>query len=102
VLLDFNRCIMCSLCVTASREADGKNVFAMGGRGLLGRKIHINSESGRLADTDFAVTDRAAHICPVGVILPKRKGFAVPIGQRQYDKTPISEQVNEPLKETTP
>jgi Ni,Fe-hydrogenase I small subunit len=26
----------------------------------------------------------------VGVILPKRKGFAVPIGQRQYDKAPIS------------
>ena len=95
VLLDFNRCIMCSLCVTASREVDKKNVFAMGGRGLLGRKVHINSESGRLADTDFAVTDRAAQICPVGVILPKRKGFAVPIGERQYDKAPISAQAKE-------
>ena len=95
VLLDFNRCIMCSLCVTASREVDRKNVFAMGGRGLLGRKVHINSESGRLADTDFAVTDRAASICPVGVILPKRKGFAVPIGERQYDKAPISAQAKE-------
>ena len=95
VLLDFNRCIMCSLCVTASREVDRKNVFAMGGRGLLGRKVHINSESGRLADTDFAVTDRAAGICPVGVILPKRKGFAVPIGERQYDKAPISAQAKE-------
>ncbi len=95
VLLDFNRCIMCSLCVTASREVDKKNVFAMGGRGLLGRKVHINSESGRLADTDFAVTDRAAQICPVGVILPKRKGFAVPIGERQYDKAPISAQSKE-------
>lgn len=95
ILLDFNRCIMCSLCVAASRDVDQKNVFAMGGRGLLGRKIHINSESGRLADTDFAVTDRAAHICPVGVILEKRKGFAVPIGQRKYDKAPISEQLKE-------
>jgi [NiFe] hydrogenase diaphorase moiety small subunit len=95
VLLDFNRCIMCSLCVTASRDVDRKNVFAMGGRGILGRKVHINSESGRLGDTDFAVTDRAAHICPVGVILPKRKGFAVPIGERQYDKAPISAQVKE-------
>ena len=95
VLLDFNRCIMCSLCVTASRDVDKKNVFAMGGRGILGRKVHINSESGKLGDTDFAVTDRAAHICPVGVILPKRKGFAVPIGERQYDKSPISAQVKE-------
>jgi hypothetical protein len=54
VLLDFNRCIMCSLCVAASRDVDGKNVFAMGGRGILGRRIHINSESGKLGDTDFA------------------------------------------------
>jgi [NiFe] hydrogenase diaphorase moiety small subunit len=75
---------------------DKKNVFAMGGRGLLGRKIHINSESGKLADTDFALTDRAASICPVGVILKKRVGFATPIGERQYDKTPINEQVKEP------
>lgn len=98
VLLDFNRCIMCSLCVTASSEIDGKNVFYMGGRGLLGRRVHVNSESGRLADTDFAVTDRAASVCPVGVILPKRRGFAVPIGQRTYDLAPISA----PRKETAP
>lgn len=93
VLLDFNRCIMCGLCEAASRDVDKKNVFAMGGRGILGRRIHVSSESGRLADTDFAVTDRAAGICPVGVILPKRKGFAVPIGERQYDKAPVSAQV---------
>jgi [NiFe] hydrogenase diaphorase moiety small subunit len=92
ILLDFNRCIMCSLCVTASSEVDGKNVFYMGGRGLLGRRVHVSSESGKLADTDFALTDRAASICPVGVILKKRRGFAVPIGERTYDLAPISEQ----------
>lgn len=90
VMLDFNRCILCSLCVQAS-EADGKFVFVMGGRGMRGRKIIINSESGRLGDTDFSVTDRAAGICPVGVILKKRVGFAVPYGQRTYDKAPVSE-----------
>ena len=94
VLLDFNRCIMCSLCVTASRDVDKKNVFALSGRGIKTHLI-VNARSGRLADTDFAVTDRAANICPVGVILPKRKGFAVPIGERQYDKAPISAQVKE-------
>ena len=98
ILLDFNRCIMCSLCVSASRDVDGKNVFYMGGRGILGRRVHINSESGMLGDTDFAATDRAASICPVGVILKKRKGFAVPIGERTYDLAPISA----PDKETTP
>ena len=71
-------------------------------RGILGRRIHINSESGKLGDTAFALGDRAAHICPVGVILPKRKGFAVPIGERRYDKAPINEQVKAPLKEAAP
>jgi [NiFe] hydrogenase diaphorase moiety small subunit len=90
-LLDFNRCILCGLCVAASRDADKKSVFALGGRGILGRKIMINSESGKLGDSEFAATDRAASICPVGVILKKRVGFAVPIGQRTYDVIPISE-----------
>ncbi len=89
VLLDFNRCILCGLCVQASDTVDGKSVFTLGGRGIHGRKIMVNAESGKLGDTDFAVTDRAATICPVGVILKKRVGFAVPIGERTYDKAPI-------------
>lgn len=96
VLLDFNRCIMCELCVRASREVDGKNVFALSGRGAKSHLI-VNRESGRLADTDFAVTDRAVEVCPVGVILRKRVGFAVPIGQRDYDAMPISQKVVEKL-----
>lgn len=95
ILLDFNRCIMCALCVAASHEVDGKDIFYMGGRGLLGRRVHISSESGTLGDTNFAATDRAASVCPVGVILFKRKGFVVPIGQRTYDLAPINEQVTE-------
>jgi [NiFe] hydrogenase diaphorase moiety small subunit len=89
VLLDFNRCIMCELCVRASREVDGKNVFALSGRGIQSHLI-VNSESGQLADTDFAATDRAAQVCPVGVILQKKVGFATPIGARTYDAQPIS------------
>jgi [NiFe] hydrogenase diaphorase moiety small subunit len=88
-LLDFNRCILCSLCVRASRDVDGKNVFALAGRGISSRLI-VNAASGLLADTDFSGTDKAAHVCPVGVILKKRVGFAVPIGQRRYDAQPIS------------
>lgn len=84
LLLDLNRCILCELCVRASREVDGKNVFAIAGHGI-GAHLVVNSESGRLADTDFAATDRAASVCPVGVILPKRRGFVIPIGQRRYD-----------------
>jgi [NiFe] hydrogenase diaphorase moiety small subunit len=89
--LDFNRCILCELCVRASRDVDGKNVFALGGRGL-GKHLIVNAESGRLADTDAAVGDKAMSVCPVGVILRKREGFAVPIGRRRYDSSPISAQ----------
>lgn len=89
VWLDRSRCILCELCVRASREVDGKDVFALAGRGTSSHLI-VNSETGRLADTDFAATDRAAEVCPVGVILKKRVGFAVPIGARTYDLKPIS------------
>ena len=89
VLLDFNRCILCELCVRASRDSDGKNVFALSGRGIKSHLI-VNSQSGRLADTDFSAADKAASVCPVGVILIKRRGFAVPIGQRTYDLKPVS------------
>ena len=94
VLLDFNRCILCSLCVRASRDVDGKNVFALSGRGIKTHLI-VNAKSGRLADTDFSLDDKAAQVCPVGVILKKRQGFAVPIGERIYDKAPIGETVAE-------
>lgn len=93
MLLDFNRCILCELCIRASGEVDGKNVFALSGRGIK-KHLIVNAESGRLADTDFAPTDKAAQVCPVGVILPKRRGFAVPIGRRTYDETPINEQAD--------
>ena len=89
-LLDANRCILCSLCVRASRDIDGKNVFGLSGRGIH-THIIVNAASGKLGDTDFSADDKAAHVCPVGAILPKRQGFAVPIGQRIYDDKPISQ-----------
>lgn len=90
VLLDFNRCILCELCVRASAEVDGKHVFALSGRGIT-KHLIVNAESGRLADTTLSVSDKAMNVCPVGVILRKRRGFIVPIGQRKYDAKPLSE-----------
>ena len=91
ILLDFNRCIFCELCVRASRDVDKKSVFALSERGIH-KHLVVNAESGRLADTNIAIDDLAANICPVGVILHKRVGFTVPIDQRKYDHTPISQQ----------
>ena len=79
-----NRCILCQLCVKASDELDGKRVFAIGGHGI-GARLLIDSASGQLGDSALSLDDRAAHICPVGALLPKRVGFATPIGQRSYD-----------------
>ena len=88
-IIDRNRCIKCELCVRASRDVDHKEVFGIGGRGLETTLI-VNSPTGKLVDSAFAITDRAAHICPVGAILPKRVGYAEPIGARKYDREPIS------------
>ena len=88
-MIDFNRCILCELCVRASRDVDGKNVFALSGRGI-GSHLVVNSPSGRLGDSAFAATDKAAHVCPVGAILPKHRGYEQPIGERLYDLQPIS------------
>jgi [NiFe] hydrogenase diaphorase moiety small subunit len=90
VLLEFNRCILCELCIRASSEIDGKHVFALSGRGIR-KHLIVNAESGRLADTTLSVNDKAMNVCPVGVILRKRRGFVVPIGQRKYDAKPLSE-----------
>lgn len=92
VLLDLNRCILCGLCVRASSTVDGKNVFAIDGHGIDTRLI-VNSPSGLLGDSSLTLDDCAAHICPVGAILPKRRGFATPIGQRRFDIKPVSEQI---------
>lgn len=89
VIIDFNRCILCELCVRASRDVDAKEVFAVSGRGLDAHLV-VNSPSGKLGDSKFAVTDKAADVCPVGAILLKHQGYKAPIGQRLYDRQPIS------------
>ncbi|MBK7118703.1 MAG: (2Fe-2S)-binding protein [Comamonadaceae bacterium] len=87
IWLDLNRCILCSLCVRASAMVDGKQVFAIDGYGIHSHLI-VNSASGLLGDSALLASDRAAHVCPVGAILPKRLGYATPIGQRRFDLQP--------------
>jgi [NiFe] hydrogenase diaphorase moiety small subunit len=87
--IDYNRCILCELCVRASRDVDHKNVFSISGRGIDSH-LTINSPSGKLGDSTFAASDKAAQVCPVGAILPKHLGYDQPIGERLYDKQPIS------------
>lgn len=87
VFIDHNRCILCGRCVRASAEVDGKNLFGFVGRGPH-KRIAVTAADG-LGGTNAAATDRAVAACPTGALLPKRVGYAVPIGQRKYDHEPI-------------
>jgi [NiFe] hydrogenase diaphorase moiety small subunit len=90
-LLDHNRCILCELCVRASRDVDGKSLFSIAGRGHKAH-LQVNADGGLLGNSDFSASDRAATICPVGVFLPRGKGFDQPIGRRVYDTEEIQHQ----------
>lgn len=91
VMVDHNRCILCGRCVRASRDVDGKNVFQFVRRGHRTR-VAVNAAGG-LGATELVVTDKAAAVCPVGAIIRKRVGFAVPVGKRLYDHEPIGSDV---------
>ena len=91
IFIDQNRCVLCSRCVRASADIDGKNIFQFVGRSLH-KKIAVNAEAG-LGDTEIDITDKAVSVCPVGAILRKRVGYAVPIGKRRYDRNPIGAEI---------
>ncbi len=84
ILLNRDRCIYCELCVRASRDTDGKDIFCISGRSE-NKSLAINSDSGTLKDSGLSVDDAAANVCPVGCIIKKHEGFTKPIGQRDYD-----------------
>jgi len=91
LFIDHNRCVLCGRCVRASKDLDGKNVFQFVGRGAE-KRVGINAEAD-LGDTDVEAADQAVAVCPVGALLKKRVGFAVPVGQRQYDHQPIGSEI---------
>lgn len=93
VLIDRNRCILCGRCIRASRELDGKNVFQLLGRGHHER-IGVNAEA-KLGTTDLSASDAAARACPVGAILIKRVGYAVPVGRRRFDEHRIGSEIED-------
>ncbi len=93
IFLDHNRCVLCARCVRASRDLDGKNVFEFVGRGP-GRRIAVNARA-KLKDTNMDISDAAVDACPVGAIMKKGKGFAVPVGERLYDHKPIGSEIEE-------
>lgn len=90
LIIDRDRCIACALCVRASQQTDGKNVFHLAGRGPT-TNIACQSDSGQLADTNLTANDSACHICPVGALLPREHNYSHAIGARLYDQHDIAE-----------
>jgi len=91
VFIDRNRCILCGRCVNASRDVDGKTAFEFVERGGK-KRLAADAEAG-LAGTRAAAADRAMEVCPVGSLMKKRVGYAVPIGERKYDRQPIGAEI---------
>lgn len=96
IWLDLDRCILCGRCVNASTDVDGKGVFGFVGRSI-DKKIAVNSDK-NLKDTNMAVKDKAAGVCPVGTINKKRTAYAIPYGQRKYDSKPIGSEIESKKK----
>ena len=99
VFIDRNRCILCSRCVRASNELDGKHGFGFVGRGK-DKRLAVNAEQG-LGATEVEAADEAVAACPVGCLLKKRVGYAVPVGRRRFDHQAIGSDIEARAAEAT-
>lgn len=86
IVLERNRCILCKRCVQEIHDPQGRPVFSFENRGA---KTQIKMELEGLEQLSDAMIDRTVHLCPVGALLKKGKGFDRPYGTRLYDRKPI-------------
>jgi [NiFe] hydrogenase diaphorase moiety small subunit len=90
IYMDRNRCVQCLRCVRGITAPDGKHIFGLINRG--GRAIiAIDHELAQALTEEQA--KKAMDMCPVGAILRKEVGFAVPIGKRRFDGKPIGSDI---------
>ncbi|MCX6559604.1 MAG: 2Fe-2S iron-sulfur cluster-binding protein [Candidatus Aminicenantes bacterium] len=93
LLMEQNRCVKCLRCARGIRTADNKAVFG---------SLHRSRKKKMFVDLGLAsaLSERWARTamdrCPVGCILRKEVGFAVPIGRRKYDQAPIGSDIEKP------
>ena len=90
IIKEQNRCISCKRCIRSIKDEQGRNIFAMRKRGHK-TEIVLDPELGMHLTDELA--QKAMNNCPVGSILVKEKGFAIPIGKRKYDIQPIGSEI---------
>jgi [NiFe] hydrogenase diaphorase moiety small subunit len=93
LLLEPNRCVQCMRCARGVKGRQGRTVF--GGLGRSGHK-KIGADAEEAAKLSPAAARKAMDLCPVGAILKKEVGFAVPIGRRKYDRAQIGSDIEKP------
>lgn len=90
ILIEPNRCVLCKRCVRSVTARNGQHVFAFVNRGNR-TDIAMDKELSQTLSGKEA--DDAMNLCPVGAIIRKERGFAVPIGKRKYDHAPIGSDI---------
>ena len=55
------------------------------------KRLQVNGEA--LSETQLNLTDAVVASCPVGALMKKRVGYAVPVGKRAYDHEPIGSEI---------
>ncbi len=88
--LDNSRCVVCLRCVRGVVSPGGKHVFGLLNRGDRTVISIDHEEASKLSDGE---TRNAMEMCPVGAILKKEVGYAVPIGKRKFDSAPIGSDI---------
>lgn len=87
---DKNRCIKCMRCTRGIASKDGKHIFGLMNRG---EKSVIEVDDALASQMSDEQAEKAMALCPVGAIIHKEKGFAVPIGERRFDGHPIGSDI---------
>lgn len=92
IIMEHNRCIQCHRCVAAIESESKRKVFCPQNRSV---KTSIKLDRNEGAAMTGETAKKAMDVCPVGAILKKETGFAVPIGKRRFDHRPIGSEIEE-------
>jgi [NiFe] hydrogenase diaphorase moiety small subunit len=90
IIKDQDRCILCKRCIKSIKDDEDRSYFAFHKRG---NHLEVVLDKELSATMTKEKAELAMNNCPVGSIIVKEKGFAIPVGKRKFDKKPIGSDV---------